>query len=342
MKTLRFLRKFLSGYQLDDDDNSEILFERHRESFKIAVLLVRIYYWAALFVFAPLAAGSWINYLTNEPVNLLWPVFWVQFISLTMAVNIIWAFVILTLIAAAIFPNIRWLRLLMFIALFLFIAFINSFGKIDHGFLAWLAVDFIFVFLPARKWSQLEFSIRDRQFYLTIFWAAQALILLFYSMSGWWKFYMVVQQFKLSQIHFLHPEGLAYIIARQLHWINSETVLGPIILEYPFLGWPLAITVVYLELFAIVAAFRPALHRLWGISLALFHLGNILAMLVFFNESILLLGLLLVNSPFHPPQLEWKKVVLQLPLINGGFRLLSWLSGRDSRFTKALGLQVKL
>jgi hypothetical protein len=54
----------------------------------------------------------------------------------------------------------------------------------------------------------------------------------------------------------------------------------------------------YLEVFAIVAAFRPRLHLVWGAGLILFHVGVLLAMGILFLEPPLLLLLLFVLSPF--------------------------------------------
>jgi hypothetical protein len=94
------------------------------------------------------------------------------------------------------------------------------------------------------------------------------------------------------------------------------------VVQYPLLGWPLHIGVIYFELFSIVIAFRPGLHRLWGLLLIAFHIGTILILSFSFTVNILLLALLFVMSPFHPRNQTRQQLLLQLPLFGDLHRLI--------------------
>jgi hypothetical protein len=71
----------------------------------------------------------------------------------------------------------------------------------------------------------------------------------------------------------------------------------------------------YLETFSVIAAFRPRLHRLWGLGLIAFHFGTQLVMGFTFAPNIVLVGLLLVCSPFAPDRVKVKETVLDLPIL---------------------------
>ena len=110
-------------------------------------------------------------------------------------------------------------------------------------------------------------------------------------------------------------DALARQIVDQLLRTNSTSLLGPFFIEHPFLGWPLNLGAVYLELFAFVSVFRFSLHRFWGVTLILFHLGTYLMMKVSFHINILLLGLFFVYSPFALPRNSWRVILYDLPLV---------------------------
>ena len=75
-------------------------------------------------------------------------------------------------------------------------------------------------------------------------------------------------------------------------------------IAYPRLGWPLYPLAIYVEVFALLAVFRPRLHRPWGCGLIGLHVGNCCSMGIVFNVNVLLLGLFFVLSPFAPTRLD--------------------------------------
>jgi hypothetical protein len=323
-QVFRTARRFLSGHYLAGSHLND-LFAHHREVYKVATLLVRIYYWSTLYLVATYLTFLWTDWLQVTDIPLLWPVSWVEWVGIPTGVHVIATFVLLSSLVAAVYPEKKIFRLLLFVAFVEFSAFNNSFGKINHNLHAWLATAFIFTLLPDGKWPQRESSITGRQLYLTTFWAAQALVFSFYTLSGWWKVYAAIEQFVSGQmIHSFHPYALAYLTASRAWFTSPQNYppLAPWVIEYPWLGWPLHLSVIYLECFAIVAVFRPPLHKWWGISLSMFHIGSVLILGVPLNENILLFGLLFVFSPFRPLKDDLRIVLRNLPLVGMFFSML--------------------
>ena len=310
---LRPLRRFLRGTDLPNP------FSRVRSAYPHAKLLVRIYYFVTLYLFAEKymeRLGRWAL-LDATDLPLLWPMSWAVWTGLGTAMFTIGTLLILGTVLSSIWPEKRPFRLLAFVGLLLVIAMENSFGKINHNMHGWLAVSFCFLFLPAENGQK-----RVHRFtYLTSFWTAQAVLLWFYTMSGVWKMNIGITQLLAGEINAFHPYAMAQQVANRLLQDNSNSLIGPFIVENPLLGWPLYLSALYLEFFAFFAAFRPGLHHFWGASLALFHLGTYLTMTITFNENILLLGLLLIASPFHPPNWRWQTAVRDLPIIG-------WIYGK--------------
>ena len=94
-------------------------------------------------------------------------------------------------------PGVRGCRVLAFAGLFFYVAFRNSFGKIGHSDHAWVYVSFLFIFLPDGKRGAVASSRAGRQGYLTVFVAAQAMVMLTYSLAGFWKFAEALKQLAL-------------------------------------------------------------------------------------------------------------------------------------------------
>lgn len=315
--------KLIRGHRSTDTQN---LFVRHRKMYEAAVENVYFFYIASLFFAAHITSVGWPDWINRETIAPLWPLIWANWLPLPTVTNIIMILLIVTSIPVVVQPWRRSFRILYFVGIFLGIAYVNSFGKIGHGFHAWVFVALIYCFLPSWRDESANkpqpYSIAHRQQFLTILFAAQLFILLFYSMSGVWKVYAAFEQMWAGQLHAFHPYALAYLTADKLLQTNSWTPFGPFLVNYPLLGWPLHLVAIYVELFSLVAAFRPALHRLWGLTLILFHFGTIVLLFVGFTPNMLLLGLLFIMSPFAPRGISWKDTLLNLPLFGDLWRIL--------------------
>jgi hypothetical protein len=222
------------------------------------------------------------------------------------------------MIAVVALPHLRWLRIGAFICFLLWYAFINSFGKISHDGHGWLFTTMIFIWLPSSR--DAEQSVSRQHLFLTVFASAQVLFMLFYTMSGAWKIGTGLGQMLAGEIGSFHPHALAQLTAFRLLQTGSDSLLGSWIIQYPLLGWPLHLAAIYLEFFALLAAFRPSLHRLWGIGLIAFHFGTWLLMGIIFQTNIALLGLLMVMSPFYRERTPARVTLGNLPLLGHLFR----------------------
>lgn len=318
-KFIRSLRQIISAQRFTPQHASgqHDLFQRHAQMYHAAIQNVWFFYIAGLFLTSRFAANGWPVWIERDTISPLWPLVWVQGIDVPLVTTAIVLLVVASSIPVIVQPHRQLFRCFCFVGFFFTVTYVNSFGKINHGFHAWLFVAFIYCFLP--NWSTTKNgksppSITHRQQLLTILFAAQAMVMLFYSMSGAWKIYTAINQIQAGQIHAFHPYALAYLTADRLLQTSTPTMLGAQIIEYPILGWPLHISAIYIELFAVVAAFRPTLHRLWGILLVLFHFGTILILSIGFTQNMLLIGLLLIMSPFTPPDTSWRDILTRLPL----------------------------
>ena len=292
---------------------TQTAFAKQRQRFVWAYWLVRIFYLVLLLRCLTWVANSWPLWVELTTLRPIWPVQWIAADSIGSAITLIDLLLVGSAFVAALWPGQRFARLAVFLAFFQFTAFANSFGKINHGFHMWIAISFCLILLPQGDLKRLEGSISKRQQYLTVIAALQILIMVFYTLSGGLKLLAAIEQISLGSVHLFHPYALAYQVAYRLSQTNTQTLLGHVFIAYPLLGWPLYVLTAYLEATAVVAAFRPHLHRVWGVGLAAMHLGIWLVMGIPFFENIFAVLLFLWYSPFTPANQHWKQVVRELP-----------------------------
>ncbi len=309
----------------DEHDHSMAAALRlQRWRFDQAWLLMRILYFV-LFLRALIFVGnSWALWIEVEQLRPIWPTRWIPQDHIAFAVTLIDLLLIGSTLLGVFRPDWRWLRVVICLAFLEFAAFANSFGKMNHGFHMWIAILAMFALLPSGRAEVLRASISQRQRFLLVFRTTQILILTFYTLSGLIKLGHAVWQLGLGQVSALHPQALAHHVAFRLNQTNSQSMLGPLFIDYPLLGWPLYLLTLYLETFALVAALRPRLHRVWAIGLVLMHLGIWLVMTIPFFENMFLLLLVVFFSPFAPARESLRATVAELPG-------LAWLLRRRRR-----------
>lgn len=294
-------------------------FRSQSEAYRDARVIVRCYHAALLFL-AVWLMPEWPGHLARRDVMPLWPVAWLPLVELRAGIAVILAGYVAGALLGALFPDRRWARALAFLGLFEFVAYNNSFGKIGHSLHAWVLTSFLLVFLP-NGWCRVQTPGRAvRQRFLLVFGACQAMLLLTYTMSGLGKVGRAVAQLCLGETNAFHPHALAIVVADRLLQTNSQSLLGPWLIEHPLAGWPFLLATLYLQVVAFVVAFRPALHRAWAIGLVLMHVGTFLLLTVHFPQNILLLALLLFFSPFRRGDVSWRERLRQLPLMRIFFR----------------------
>jgi len=261
-----------------------------------AYLLVRVFY-AALLFFACQGFVESLGLAETLRMDPLWPLFWMRWTGQATGAPLAQLLFVLGPLLAAWKPESRIARLLAFLGCLTGMAFDNSFGKVGHHLHLWTMTSFLFVFLPREKEAEASPALGEAA--LRIFWGAQAAMLLTYTLSGIAKLLGAAVQLRRHDAHTLFSsDSLARHVAERLMSTGEHSLLGDWIVNHPAWGGPFFLGAVYLETFALIAAFRPSLHRSWGLGLLLMHIGIFLSMNVTFSHSILLLCLLLLASPF--------------------------------------------
>ena len=282
-------------------------------TFLQARVLIQAYY-AVVLYFAVGNLFSWQGYLEAGELAPLWPVRWLRWIDTETGIGMILAFHLVAGLVGATLNRFRTVRIIVFVSLLEFVAFKFSFGSINHGDHLGVLISFVLIALPRGWYERASDNRRTRVATALVFSTCQSLILLTYSMAGFWKLGGVIRQVLAREVHSLHPKGLAMQIAAKLLDSDTTSIAGPWLIEHYWVGWPLMIATLYLELFALWIVFRPSLHRAWGAGLILFHVSSHLTMEVGFPQNVLWLALFLVLSPFAPARWSWSRALRELPI----------------------------
>ncbi len=234
---------------------------------------------------------------------------WLENVS---AISILAALIALL---AVIFPGVLIWRLGVFLYLFLFTALQNSYGAINHGIHLHLYISFTLLFLPPAVGHPERMSRKDAMACIMVFWFTQSVLLLSYSLAGFWKVLY-------SRLELFAPDGMIRVL---LSRTMSDTIpvppLLPFIAQQEYLAQFLLLGVVYTQLFAIFALFRPHLHRPFGIVLILFHFGTDWLINVPSPVNVVFVGLFLVLSPLAPAHFSLLGMMQSLPILGIPFRL---------------------
>lgn len=289
------------------------------------ILLSRFYY-----IFIVFSIGTSIlpfdrAYMRGPPTAAIWPIdvlerltgtgwlastIWVSAAGLTLA------------LLAAVFPRIVMWRLGVFLYLLLFIALRSSYGSIDHGNYFYLYVSFALLFLPPRD-KPTAIGRRDTLSCLAVLWLIQTIMLLPYSLSGWWKIWD-------GRLELVSSDSMVRILLdRAMDDTDNIAPLLPFISQHELLAQSLLLATVYIELFALLAVFRPHLQRVFGVVLIIFHVGSDWIMNISFFSNFLMIGLFLVLSPTAPARFSLSGLLQSLPVFGIPFR--AWVRLRSSR-----------
>ena len=303
--------------------------QTQKEIFRKSYFIINIYY---SFIFYTAVNYIWYRekWLASKSIFPLWPLFWVNESNYAIAVNCIIISAIFSSLLCLLFHQKRFLRVLVFLTLLLLVTLENSFGKVNHGNHVLIYISFILIFLPNKNKREIESSPYQRQLYLNAFFTSQVIFMLTYSLSGFWKILTGLQQFMKDEINCFSPDALALLIYKRIHQTNVDSLLGGYIIDHPFLGWPLYISAIFLEFFSVVAAFRPSVHRIWGVFLITLHLSIYLTMTINFKTNMFLLLIFFVFSPFYMEGVKMNNVIRNLPVILSAIKSVKYLRSRLS------------
>ena len=287
------------------------------DRWQTALWLTRLYYLVFLYISVS-TLPLWNQYRARPVIAPQWPAKWIEVASGNVASlpQILTVLEILFLAAAAtvaLLPGLRIARILATVGLLEFVAVDNSYGQITHYWHAWLLSSLMLIFLP-NGWQSAERDPKKQREALSTIWGAQTVVLLSYSMSGLWKLVFGLGQLSFGLANAFSPTALARHIAEQFIESGDMGILGHLVIAHYWLGWPLFLGAMYLELFAIYAAFRPSLLVVWGLGLITFHAMVYLTMAINFSYAALLLVVVVASSPFRPAQFSWRATLGDLPL----------------------------
>lgn len=314
---LRKCRRLLAGGHSSPQPG---IFEGFSAAFAHRIILFRVFYISVLLV-AMSNFDTWSFHLASSDLIPLWPVGWTGYFSKNASIILILGFQLATALLGVFFCGSRSVRILVFLGLLEYVAMRNSYGKIGHSYHLLVLLSFLLIFLP-RGWSRASAARRSVQAKaLLVFSACQFLIMMSYSLAGLGKVAMAFYQMSQGQVHAFHPQALPLHVAQRLLETNSQSPLGPWMIDHSLLAWPMMQATLYLQLFAVVIVFRPSLQKPWAAGLILFHVFSFLILTINFPFNCFLLGLFFLTENRPPTSL--RRMLADLPLFGMVFRLMS-------------------
>jgi hypothetical protein len=313
----RSARRFFGGPTVGRE-NAPGLFGRISERFARARMLVRAFYAFTAFLSIQMLP-DWSGQFERGDLFPLWPVAWLPWVPHNTGILIVLGLHLMGPLLAMLRSDLRWTRILCFLGFLEWNAFNNSFGKIGHSLHLVVLLSFLWIFLP-KNWHRVAPG-RDIQIRtLHGIWGAQAVILLTYTMAGLVKVVAGLYQLSTGQVSVFHPQALAWHTAQRLWQTNSSAVCGEWLVLHPWVGWPLMLGTVYLELFSFWILFRPQWQKIWAAVLILFHIGSYFTMTIIFPQNCFFLGLFFVQPLFLNRAFVWREDWKTLPLVDGVVR----------------------
>lgn len=330
-RSMRLIRKTLLQFDLGERRS---LSDFSRAAVEI-IWLTRFYY---LFIVYSIAKGlSFSNAYKGSPSDPLWPISLLielnsaQWLAETAAISVAGSAVAFL---AGVSPRVLVWRLGVFLYIFLFVALKNSYGSINHGEHILLYVSFTLLFLPpvdkAERISG-RMSHKNVMACVAVFWFTQSLLLFTYSLSGFGKIWK-------SNFDLLSSDGMVRtLLDRAIDTAEDIPPLLSLVAPHNLLAQLMLIVTVYVQFFALLALFRPHLHRPFGLVLIWFHLGNFWLLNISFSYNILIVGMFVLLSPMAPARFSLSGLVQSLPVIGIPFR--AWVryrsAGDDRRAERA-------
>lgn len=302
----------------------------HVRMFDAAYLIVQVFYFVTAMQFY--GGVSSVSRLSGKVENydFLWPLYWMNYVSLETSGYILAnAYVIVGMLSVFLWRFLI-IRIAVCLVLLQFTALPNSFGSIGHGYHEWFWLSVCFLFLPSQPKHIARSSRLIRTKFLYAFSIAPALVLFFYTLSGFYKVSDATVRLITGQYGGFMPDAMAQTVARRSLETLSDPIWAGLVTNYPMLGWPFYLSLYYIEIVAIFIFFRPSLHRVWGCLLIAFHLGTAVFMDIAFNLHVLINGMLFIASPFAPDKMDLSQMVRELPFLG---RFLGGASQRLQRFS---------
>jgi hypothetical protein len=303
------------------------LFVAHRRQAERAASLVFAIYGLCFFRLCQIV-GHWSEIRQWKGAALLWPVAWMKRLPQGLGADLLFPISLAVGLWVLLQPLNRWARVAFAGCYLQALALSLSLAKISHSDHVSLWVALLLCLAPHGN-PQSFSRIRFRAGWLSVFAGCQYLVALFYSLAGAWKLLGFLRA-PPGWVSLLDFGGLGYSIGVKAGQTGKASFIGHALAAWPWLSTIGVWVILYLQLFSLVAVTRPRTHRIWGVGLIFFHLVTLIGMEVPFLQTIPMLALLWIGSPFVPEGSRLTTTLAELPLI----RLAMVVVGR---IKKALG-----
>ncbi len=276
-----------------------MIFGKLNQKFQKTLILLRVYY-ITLFALLNIYGLSKLNPATEQ----LKPVYLFPLEFLTGANHLTVSFILTALpmflsFAAALKPTSQSLRLLFVLSLFFFNALANSGGGLTHLWEFWLWSSVVLALLPTIVIkNDIPTKRVEKLIYLNGWWSAQAIVLLFYFLSGFWKLVGLIGQLRAGEPNFLSTDGLKYHLASEVIRAGANPLFKSIIYNQPLLSSLMAFGALVLQLSCLPIIFKVKMRPWVGMGLLFFHIGTSVFLGISYPTNFFLLGILFVVDTF--------------------------------------------
>lgn len=227
----------------------------------------------------------------------IWPMSWAGSLSYSFTAQILAVLYAASAFAAVFFWRKWFVRLLVFLAFWQVHALDSSFGYINHFYYLIFYALFIFIFLPDTK-EDTDLDHDQAKKFLLVFWGVIAAVFVTYTLSGFWKIYWGILALLDGRLSSFSMMAFPEHVARKTIFESREYFYSNLVISNPILAWISYLGTIYVEFAALWVAFKPNLHKVWAFVFLFMHVGILLVIGIPFFESITVLCLIVLNSPF--------------------------------------------
>lgn len=253
----------------------------------------------------------------------IWPMSWAASIPYSLTAQIVAVAFVLASLLACFFWHKRLVKILVFLTFWQVHALDSSFGYINHFYYLPLYALFFFMFLPDTNEDGAEDYETSRKLML-VYWGAIAAIFATYTLSGFWKIYWGIHALLVGRISSFSIMAFPEHVARKTIFESREFFFSAFVINNPILAWISYLGTIYVEFVAFFVAFKPRLHKIWAFIFIFMHVGILLVIGIPFFESVFVLCIILLNSPFTQ-KFSLLDLAFDLPLIGP---IASWVFKR--------------
>ena len=271
----------------------------------------------SLFYFCVTATSSrlYLSSLSLEQYDNLYPpalTFFIKYLPPEILIFLINITPIIFLITALL-PRFQFLRVLSALFCIFSYGYDGSFGLNEPGVLIILYGTIALAFMPSLKKESSMVRRIDKHIRIFYFWVFHGALLMSYFVSGLTKLlYGGIYQLIFDDVSIWSPHAMTYVTEFYLWRIGSSSWLGDLIINYTWLSAPMYALATILEIFSLLPLFFPKLWKVIVLKLVLFHFLINWILNILFLWNILILLVVLYNTPFSYPLTPLKEYYIPI------------------------------